>query len=185
MIPRRFIFAAPLLLAGCASPEPAYFTLAARPGAPQPGGLRLVELRRIGLAGYLDRPEIVRTSADYRLHLGAGERWGEPLGALVARVLAEDLNTRLPGTSVFTASGSISAEPEATVELDLQRFDADATGQVVLLAQVAVTRGRARPAARTVRLTVTPAGPSTTDLVMALSTALAQLADQIAPMLRG
>jgi uncharacterized lipoprotein YmbA len=109
MIPRRFIFAAPLLLAGCASPEPAYFTLAARPGAPQPGGLRLVELRRIGLAGYLDRPEIVRTSADYRLHLGAGERWGEPLGALVARVLAEDLNTRLPGTSVFTASGSISA----------------------------------------------------------------------------
>ena len=184
MIFRRGFLAMPLLLAACASPEPAYFTLAARSGAPLTGGARLVELRRIGLAGYLDRPEIVRTSADYRLKLGAGERWGEPLGALVARVLAEDLNTRLPGSSVFTSSGSISAEPDATIELDLQRFDADATGQVVLLAQVAVSRGRARAAARTVRLVVTPTGPSTTDLVAALSMALAQLADQVAPMLR-
>lgn len=177
---------------GCASPEPSYYTLAARPGqaqagGAQAGGAKLVELRRIGMAGYLDRPEIVRNNSDYRLRLGSAERWGEPLGDLVARILAENLNLRLPGTSVFTSAGSISATADVTLEVDLQRLDADASGQVVLLAQVAASRGRGRgtAATQTVRITVQPGGPTTTDLVAAMSTALGQLADRIAPMLRG
>lgn len=174
-------------VAGCASPEPSYFTLAARPGQVQAGGAKLVELRRIGLAGYLDRPEIVRNNSDYRLRLGSAERWGEPLGDLVARTLAENLNLRLPGTSVFTSAGSISATADVTLEVDLQRLDADASGQVVLLAQVAASKGRGRgtAAAQTVRITVQPGGATTTDLVAAMSTALGQFADRVAPMLRG
>ena len=174
-------------LVSCASQEPAYYTLAAVPGAVQPGGPKLVELRRPGLAGYLDRPEIVRANSAYRLRLAGGERWGEPFGDLVARVLAEDLNLRLPGTSVFTAAGAISAEPNATIELDVQRFDADGAGEVTLLAQVAVSHGRARAsaAARTVRLTIQPASAATADLVAAMSRALGQLADAVVPMLRG
>jgi uncharacterized lipoprotein YmbA len=176
----------PLALAACASAEPNYYTLQARPGPLAAGGVRLVELRRIGLAGYLDRPEIVRNNADYRLRIPGGERWGEPLGDLVARILAEDLNLRLPGSSVFTSAGAISATADATVELDLQRFDMDASGQVLLVAQVAVSRGRGRGAAETraVRLTVPPAGPGTTALVAAMSEAIGQLADRIAPLLR-
>ena len=181
---RRPFLLLPLLLAACTSPDPAYFTLAPRPGTPVPGGPRLVELRRIGLAGYLDRPEIVHNSSDYRLKITNGERWGEPLGDLVARVLAEDLTTRLPGSSVFTSAGSISANPDATLELDLQRLDADAGGAVVLLAQVAVTRSGVRTAsAQTVRITVAPASPATVDYVAAISTALGQLADRIVPLL--
>lgn len=184
---RRTLLAAPALLAGCASPEPLYFTLVSRPGTPQAGGPRLVELRRIGLAGYLDRPEIVRNASDYRLRITTGEHWGEPFGDLVARVLAEDLTQRLPGSTVFTSAGSISANADATVELDLQRMDADASGQVVLLAQVAVVRDRSRSAAQTqaVRIVVGPPGPATTDYVAALSTALGQLADRLAGLLRG
>ncbi len=187
MMHRRLLLLAGLALASCASPEPAYFTLAPVRGPAQGGGPVLAELRRIGLAGYLDRPEIVRTNATYQLRLAGGERWGEPFGDLVARILAEDLNMRLPGTSVFTSAGAISAEANAKVELDIQRFDADASGQVTLLAQVAVTRGRARStaAARSVRLTVPLPGPSTAELVAAMSTALGQLADQVAAMLRG
>jgi uncharacterized lipoprotein YmbA len=182
---RRLFLAGLLVLAGCSSPDPNYYTLRAVPGTVLTGEVKLVELRRSGLAGYLDRPEIVRTQADYRLSIGNGDHWGEPLGALVARTLAEDLNLRLPGTSVFTSQGSISADPDVTVELDLQRFDADASGQVVMLAQVAVTRtpGRDHAAAQTVRLVVTPTGATTTALVAALSTALGQLADRIAAML--
>lgn len=179
---RTLLAALPAALAACASPEPNYYTLATRPGAPVPGGAKLVELRRIGLAGYLDRPEIVRNNADYRLDIGSRDRWGEPLGNLVARVLAENLTLRLPGTSVFTSSGSLSADPDSTIELDLQRFDADADGQVVLAAQVAVTRTRNRGSAQTrnIRLTVAPGAPGTTALVAAMSNALAQLADQLA-----
>ena len=184
---RRTVLALPALLAACASAEPAYFTLLARPGAVVGNGPKLVELRRIGLAGYLDRPEIVRNNSDYRLSIPGGERWGEPLGELVGRILAEDLNMRLPGTSVFTSTGSISATADATIELDLQRFDLDPQGQVLLLAQVAVSRGRNRAgaAAQAVRVMVAPEGPGTTALVAAMSAALGQLADRVAPMLRG
>ncbi len=179
-----------LALAGaaqaCASPDVAYFTLAAVPGAPRRGGPAQVELRRPGLAGYLDRPEIVRSNSPYSLRVISMERWGEPLGDLFTRILAEDLNNRLPGSSVFTSTGSITAEADATVEMDIQRFDADPSGQVVLLAQVAVSRGRTRATAatRVVRLTVQPTGPGTADLVAAMSMALGQLADVLAAMLQ-
>jgi len=87
---------------------------------------------------------------------------------------------------VFTSAGSITAEADATIEMDVQRFDADAAGQAVLLAQVAVSRGQARASAvtRVFRLAVQPATPKTTDLVAAMSAALGQLADGIATMLR-
>lgn len=187
-LPRRRLLGLALvgLVPACTSREPAYYTLAPVPGTPQSGGPKQVELRRIGLAGYLDRSEIVRANSAYSLRLNGAERWGEPFGDLVARILAEDLNQRLPGTSVFTSAGSITAEADATIEMDLQRFDADATGQAVLLAQVAVSRGRARASAttRVIRLTVRPTSPSTADLVAAMSTALGQLADAIATMLR-
>lgn len=182
---RSLLLMLPLVAAGCASPDPLYFTLMVRPGSPSVGGPRLVELRRIGLAGYLDRLEIVRNGSDYRLRIPNGERWGEPLGELIARVLAEDMTTRLPGSTVFTAAGSISANPDATVEMDVQRLDADQSGQVVLLAQVAVTRAgvRTSSAAQTVRLTVAPGSGATVDYVAAISTALGQLADRVVPLL--
>lgn len=192
MIGRRMVLLtpalAPALLAGCASPDPVNYTLRALPGTPlRPGGPKVVELRRIGLAGYLDRSEIVRKQSDYRLSLSGQERWAEPLGGMVARTLAEDLNQRLPGTSVFTSAGSISADPDATLEIDLQRFDPDTNGQVVLLAQVAVSRTgrRGGTRAQTVRLVVTPTGAGTSELVAALSQALGQMADQVAALLRG
>ncbi len=187
-VPRRELLGLALagLASACASPEPAYYTLAAVPGVARSGAPARIELRRLGLAGYLDRPEIVRANSAYSLRLNGAERWGEPFGDLVARILAEDLNQRLPGSSVFTSAGSITADADATIEMDLQRFDADASGQAVLLAQVAVSRGRARASAatRVLRLTVRPSSPSTADLVAAMSMALGQLADAVADMLR-
>lgn len=183
---RRILLAGLLGLSSCRSPQTAYYTLASVPGRTQPGGVKLIELRRPGLAGYLDRPEIVRTGSTYQLSVAGTERWGEPFGGLVIRILAENLSARLPGSNVFTSLGAITADENAVVELDIQRFDADASGQVVLLAQVAVSRGRGRasPTTRTMRETVTPAGGSTTELVAAMSQALGHLADEIAPLLR-
>ena len=184
---KRRTLLAGLALSACRSAEPAYFTLAAMPGQAGAGGPRLVEVQRPGLAGYLDRPGIVRANSAYQLSVAGMERWGEPLGDLIGRVLAEDLNQRLPGSSVFTTAGTISAQPDATVELDVLRFDPDPGGQMVLLAQVAVSRGRDRASAitQTVRQTMRPAGPATADLVASMSTVLGQLADTVAGMLRG
>ncbi len=183
---KRFLLLAGLALASCRSPEPSYYTLAPSPGPAIGGAPPLVELRRPGIAGYLDRSEIVRSNSAYQLKLDSSERWGEPFSDMVARVLAEDLHNRLPGTTVFTSTGAISADTGAKIEIDLQRLDADATGQIQLLAQVAITRGtdRDNATAQTVRITVAAPGSSTRDYVQAMSQALGQVADRIASQLR-
>lgn len=183
---RRWVVLVGLALAACSSPEPSYYTLAPLPGAVQGGAPALIELRRPGIAGYLDRSEIVRSNSPYQLRLNGGERWGEPFGDMVARVLAEDLHNRLPGTTVFTSTGGISADTGARVEIDLQRFDADASGQVQLLAQVAVTRrnNRETATAESLRIAVPVSGSTTRDYVQAMSQALGQMADRVAAQLR-
>ena len=173
-------------LASCASPDPSLFTLAPIRGTPRRGAPALVELRRPGIAGYLDRSEITRSNTPYQIKLATGERWGEPFGDMVGRVLAEDLNSRLTGTSVFTAAGAISVDSGAKVEIDIQRFDADAAGQITLIAQVAVTKTsrRGAPLTRSIRLIQTPTGTSTAAYVAAMSQALADASEQIATLLR-
>lgn len=173
------------LPAACSSPPPDLYTMAALPGTETHIPAHTVELRRIGIAGYLDRPEIVRSSAAYRLQVTANERWGEPVGSMLNRVFTEDLVARLPGTAVYSESGAISTRPDLVLELDVQRFDADAGGEVVLLAQVAVRPTEAgQPAeSRTLRLTARPSQSSVAGHVAAMSRALAQLADKVVEIL--
>jgi len=102
-------------------------------------------------------------------------------------VLAEDLEQRLPGSSVFTEDGSITAAPDATVEVDVRRFDVGATGGVNLVAEVAVLQaGQGHPAStsRAVTLSEAPKDETTTSFVAAMSDLLGQLADQVAALLR-
>lgn len=180
------LVAAAGLLGGCgSSPEPVYYALAPEAGVPQPGAPRLIEVRRPALAGYLDRERIVSRVADYRLNLVAGERWGEPLAEMVCRVLAEDLSERLPGSAVFTELAEIAAEPDAIIDLDLQRFDEGADGQVTLRAQVGVEAGHGHAeTARTFVLRQRPRGSGTPALVATMSALLGELADGVAAMLR-
>lgn len=176
-----------LPVVACVSPNPTLFTLAAVPGTPQPIAARSLELRQVGIAGYLDRPEIVRAEAGFELQLAHNERWAEPTGGMIERVFTEDLVQRLPGTSVFSESGAISTQPDLVLEVDVQSMDADASGEVVLLAQLAVRHeSGGQPAhAETVRLTATPASPGTQDLVATESALLGQLADRVAARLGG
>jgi len=175
-----------LALAGCASPQPDLYTLAAVPGAVQPGGPRSVMLRGIGLARYLERPEIVRSSEDYRLDIRANAWWGEPLGAMISRILVQELTQRLPASSVFSEGGAISAEGETSVEINLQRMDSDRTGMVLLRAQIAVQSRRAggRGLVENFATQVAPGAGDLTSAVAAMSLGLGQLADKIAVMLQ-
>jgi hypothetical protein len=179
---RNFLLLLAALPAGCASPDPALYVLAPQPGETLSGGPRTVELREIGLARYLERSQIVRSSESYRLDVLSNEWWGEPLGAMISRVLVQELTQRLPGSTVFPESGAITADAVVTVAVNIQRMDADVAGAVELLAQVEV-RGRAA-ATRSIHVTVQPTGVGTAALVEAMSRALAQLADTTATMVR-
>jgi len=177
--PRRALpFLAVSLLASCASPNPALYTLDVPPGPVRRGGPRVVELRAVGLARYLERSQIVRSTENYRLDVLPNDWWGEPLDAMLGRVLVRALARRLPGSTVYVENGAISAEPDATVQVNVQRLDQDSGGAVRLVAQFAVVRRTSDTRSAAIAEPVRGAG--TAGLVAAMSAAVGQLADRIA-----
>jgi hypothetical protein len=184
MLSRRLaLLALAGLPAACASPNPVLYVLAPEPGPTHAGAPRIVALRAIAIPHYLERSQIVRSSEGYRMDVLSNEWWGEPLDAMIGRILVQELNQRLPGSTVYGDSGAISTPPDATVEINLQRFDLNRDGAVLLAAQIAVDAKST--ASRGVSLTVRPADATTAALVAAMSSATAQLADVVAEMLAG
>ena len=108
---------------------------------------------------------------------------------MAGRVLAEDLSQRLPGSTIFSEAGSIAADTDATVEIDIQRFDTAPDGTVTLLAQIAISAGRSDDrrhptATHSFRLTAPAISGTTTGSVASMSLLLGQLADAVTGMLR-
>ena len=172
-----------LLAASCASADPTLFTLQTVPGTAQPATAgQVIELRRPGLAGYLDRPDVVLRDAGYQLSVNSQQRWAEPIGDMIGRVLTQDLSQRLPSSTVFSESGAITADPTLRIELDIVRFDQGADGRLTLVAEAALEAGRSHVPLRTRHITLTadPPGPGAAALVAAMSTLLGQLADRLA-----
>ncbi len=181
--PRRAVilgFAALALSRCTGSPPPALYTLAAVPGEPRRSRRLGIELHRIGVAGYLDRPEIVRSTQAFRLQLAEADHWGEPFAGMLDRVMVENLVRRLPDAAVFAESGAISTRADLVLEIDIQRLDAESDGSMVLLAQVALRPDGKTATATTRRITVPAAGTTTQAHVASMSAALGQLADYIA-----
>src|SRR3954454_1733759 len=132
---RRRLIAGAALLAlapGCTTtPPPKLFTLAARPGTPTPHSPGSVMVRTVELAKYLDRPQIVRYGTPYELEVSEFERWGEGMRDMVTRVFVENLSMRLPSSQVFAGSGPLTMRADATVETEINRFEADPDGTVI------------------------------------------------------
>jgi uncharacterized lipoprotein YmbA len=173
--------AAILALAGCSSPDPTLYTLDPVPGQIFATSLHTIEVRKPGLAGYLDRSAIVLKNDSFKLSTNSQERWGEPLGDMIGRVLTQDLTQRLPGAGVFDQSGAITAYPDARLEVDILNFDPTGDGAVVLNASYALESGTGHHpiASRHVTLTAPSAGGAA-NLAATMSGLLGQLADQIA-----
>jgi uncharacterized protein len=143
-------------------------------------------LQQISTARYLERSQIVHSSENYRLDVTSNDWWGEPLSAMLSRVLIEELGQRLPQSNVIGESGAVSASPDATVELNIQRLDEDAAGNLVLQAQASIGfKGRPAPVLRNFRFVVTPPEAGIQGEVNAISTAVGQLADGLSLVLVG
>jgi len=177
--------ALPALAAACSSsPEPVLYTIPMKPGAVLQGGPRVVLLRDIGLASYLDRKEVVRTSEGYKLGVMANDWWGESLASLLSRVIVVGLSQRLPNSSIYAEGGAISADANATLAVNIQRLDVDKAGTLQLLAQAAVEFNRPkRSAARTFHISRPVPTPDVPGQVAATSDAMAELTDGLAAML--
>jgi len=88
-----------LSLAACStSPKPQIFSLAIHPGRELEGSRASLAVASAVIPKYLDRPQIVRHGGAYQLDVAEFDRWGEPFGDMVTRILVGDLAQRLPKT---------------------------------------------------------------------------------------
>jgi uncharacterized lipoprotein YmbA len=185
MIARRdFFFGTALTLAGCASPPPPeYFRLAAIPGPVQPSAPFAISVRSVGIPGYLDQSGVVKFSGTYQFDTYDNQLWAAPLAAMLQAVMVENLAQRLPAATVLAAGGAIEAPADVLVELNLLRFDPDAEGNMVLLAQIAIKAGKDRKLllARTLQAEQ-PAAAGASGTAAAMSQLWAQAAGEIAAM---
>ena len=170
-----------LPLAACASAKTEWYRLTAIPGRPRAARPMRIELRDVRLARYLDRPDLVRAAGGTRLMVEDGQRWAGPLDEMIAQVLAQDLEQRLPGCTVLRERGALAGEPELVAGVEIDRFETDGAGQAVLSAKFTIRPAGSGSAIRDGRVeaSAAPSGLGTNALVQALSEALAQLADRM------
>jgi uncharacterized protein len=175
-----------VLLCSCSSPNPTLYTIGMVSGQVMSGGPAVISIRDIAIARYLERPQIVRSQNDNELDVRANEWWGEPLGAMLSRVLAEELAQRLPQSTVLGENGAINSTANATVEINIERLDASGPQTIQLIAHtyVSFAHSRTRPVLKTVRVEAQAQTPTMAGLVAAMSTAIGQLADSLAGTLR-
>jgi hypothetical protein len=182
-----------LVLAACQStPDSRLYTLAVVPpaGAIQPvrTAPQTLALGSLDLPMLIDRPQIVRRIDGNRVEALEFDRWAEPLADGLRSTLAGDLAARLPGTTVLPVAGSAVADGTAVLAVTVLRFDADATGGVVLDAQWSLSPGggaggrKSGPIRETMEV---PSGGAEPDAqVRTMSRAVGLLADRIAAGVR-
>ena len=172
------------VVARCGTADPNFYSIASVPGSPRAGGPKVVYIRQVSVARYLDRQQIVRSSENFRLAVSANDWWGEGLQSMLTRVLVEELSQRLRGSAIYGAGGAFAPSSSVTIALNILRLDEDASGRVALLAQAAVLMERKGTMTRDFDLSAPVSGPDTTAFVSAVSILIGQVADGLADMLR-
>ena len=192
MRPRRqflslMLGTAPLALglSACTSPDPNYYQIGPLPGVTLAGGPPSVEVRSVSIPGYLDRDGIVKGAQDYKLDIHTNDIWAEALSDMLQSVMVQDLATRLTGSTVIGAGGSIGANADILVEIDVLRFDPNATGQIVLQMQVGLRDGQSMNllATRTIQHQAPSGGPVVATIVGTMSQLWAEAANDVAAFL--
>lgn len=136
---RRLLQSAPAAaLAACGSAPPArYWRLAPLSGGTFATPAWSVQVRNIGLPGYLQQNSgILLPSGQYQIAAAANDLWAAPLAPMLQSVLVQDLSQRLPQTTVTASSGMVGIPADILVELDVLRFDPDGSGRITLRAQL-------------------------------------------------
>jgi hypothetical protein len=183
-----------LSLAACGSfsprPDPSrFFTLTAiaQPGATaakapsNPGGVTL-GIGPIRLPGYLDRQEVVTRVSPNRIDMSEYDHWAEPLETNFNRVLGQNLSVLLPIDRLVYFPWESIRSPAYQVEVEVLRFEANATGDVQLSARWVVleTTKKIPPKSGETLLSRQPTAKSTDAAVAALSETLGDLSREIA-----
>jgi uncharacterized protein len=187
-----------LPFAGCttfsARPDPSrFFTLTPLPqveeiatkGVNNGAGISL-GIGPISFPGYLDRQEIVTRVAQNQVGVSENDSWAEPLDENFARVLSQNLSVLLRAERISAYPWPIAEKPNYQVAIDVLRFEANAAGDVQLLARWTVRDSSKKNSIqyRESRMSRPARTKSTEAFVAALSEALGEFSREIADAVR-
>ncbi len=174
-------------LAGCHSlPALHYYALdTVAPGTSpsRPGFAGLLHVRHISLPHEMDRLGLTHHAGATQLTISDTDQWSAPLTQLIQGTLTRDLGARLGFDHVVApdALNGARTSNEAVLDLDFLTLSADETCGID--AQVNWTLSWPSGPARGTLHLMAPGTGCPAGLAMALSTALGELADQLAPQL--
>ena len=171
------------LLAGCGSSPPInYYVLSAHNDDVPAGSTPSLGVGPIAIPEYLNRDNLVTNREGNTLVVAASDRWAEPLEDNFTRVIAMNLGVLAGTDSVSVYPWPRSAAVDYQVTVDVDRFDAGANGQVVLVARWQVLAGEGGRSVRSGRTVVTEPVVSTDyeALAGAMSSAAATLSREVA-----
>jgi uncharacterized lipoprotein YmbA len=131
-----------LLVAGCASHEPltTYYVLTQDAAAGAKSGTQAgihgarVFIRRVDLPGYLQGTRLAARRADNQVVYSPTAQWAEPLSQGIADATAGAMDRTARVTVVGVIGGGIPPAREYDLKIDVERFEGDDKGAVVLLA---------------------------------------------------
>jgi hypothetical protein len=172
-----------LVLGACgSSPKTNFFTLdavhAVSRAASAPGRAP-IQVGHVDLPGTLDRQAMVTRGPGSQINVSDQDRWSAPLDELVRRAITEDLRQRLPAGRVL-APGDPTTKGTRTLMLNVQRFAADPSGQVVLEVDWGLQAPGQQAHVRHEAIRTTVNGQGGGAIADAMSRALGELADRIA-----
>jgi uncharacterized lipoprotein YmbA len=130
------------LAAACSTAPPTrFYTLEpARLESSPLGEGPVLGLGPVLLPAYLDRPDIVTRDGAHRLNLGEFDKWAEPLQPMFVDLLGERLQRATAAREVIEVPSRRESEPRYAISVEVDRFDADENGKVVLDARWHVYR---------------------------------------------
>jgi hypothetical protein len=180
-------------LAGCGGNAPSrYYFLSALPEAGGAGSASSPErgmavgVGPVRLPDYLNRPQIVTRSGPNEFQVAEFNQWGGSLEAEFSRVLAENLSLLLPTYRVAVFPWSMPYSPQYRVQVTVVRFEADASGEVGLVARWGVIGKDGKDVFQKQSSLREAAGrPGYDATVAAMSRALGGLSREMAAALRG
>ena len=182
-----------LLLAGCAgqSPRVDFYLLSADAGSMGDASVagkcsgQAISVGPISWPRYLDQPRIVTRAGTNRLEASEFNRWGGSLEDDFSRTVIRNLSSLLQSELVMSYRHSSRFAPVYRVEMDVQQFDGQLGGDVILDAKwsiIAETSGEFEKVA-TSTIQKSTSGSDYEALVNASSMAVAQLSEEIAAQL--
>ena len=185
-----------VVLAGCAgTPRENLYTLTAvapagSAASPAPAttanapGDAAIAVETASVPELVDRPQLVIRAGDNRVVMLEQQRWAEPLGTQISRVVAVDL-ARLLGSARVSAAPAARASAAYRITLDVQVFESR-PGEAVAIEALWSIRGPAGTTPKNGRTAVREAaqGDGYEPLASAHSRALAALSRDIAVALQ-